>query len=134
MAEPAETRDATTVYVAGILAKSPPMSRQQRDRLQVLLAHIHNARQQLRSGNTDRRLAESSPASSHRAPDSRPSWWSYPAQCGNYHDWKPGSVIVTWYPCAECPAAVTNRMGHLQVSCRTPGCACVWLSPAHVPR
>ncbi len=52
MAEPAERRDPTAVYVAGILAKAPPMSRQQRDRLQVLLGHIHSARQQLRTGNT----------------------------------------------------------------------------------
>jgi hypothetical protein len=134
MAEPAETRDATAVYVAGILAKSPPMSRQQRDRLQVLLAHIHSARQQLRSASIDRKVPASSPAASHRVTDMRPPWWIYPAQCANSHDWKPGSVIVTWYPCADCPAAVANQMGHLRVSCRASGCASVWHGPAHAAR
>jgi hypothetical protein len=143
-----ETRHVSTAYVADILAKAPPMSWQQRDRLQVLLALIHNARQQLRTGNTSSTgsasslgslgstgptLAENPPACSHRVADTRPSWWSYPAHCSNYHDWKPGGVVVTWHPCVDYPAAVANGLGHLQVSCRTPGCTSSWYRPAHSP-
>ena len=157
-----ETRDVSTAYVADILAKAPPMSWQQRDRLQVLLAHIHNARQQLRTGNTSSTgsarslgstgsasstgslgsasslapgptLAENPSACSHRVADARPSWWNYPAHCSNYHDWKPGGVVVTWHACVDCPAAVANGLGHLRVSCRTPGCTSSWYRPAHAP-
>jgi len=133
MAEPADIRDATAAYVAGIIAQAPPMNQEQRDRLQVLLAHIHSARQRLRTDKMGSRLAATSPTCSNHGVDMRPSWWSYPTQCGNNHDWKPGSVIVTWYPCADCPAAVANQMGHLRVACRTPGCASVWYRPAHAP-
>ena len=80
-----------------------------------------------------RKLADDSPTCSNRVVDMRPSWWSYPAQCSNCHDWKPGTVIVTWYPCAGCPEAVANQLGHLRVSCRVPGCASVWYRPAHTP-
>lgn len=140
MAEPAPARDPSASYIADILAKAPPMSRQQRDRLQVLLAQIHNARQQLRTASTastastGRRLAEQSLASSQPAVGAQPLWWSYPAQCSNHHDWKPGSVMVTWEPCGDCPAAAANQLGHLRVSCRTPGCPSVWYSPSHLPR
>jgi hypothetical protein len=137
MAEPAPARDASASYIADILAKAPPMNRQQRDRLQVLLAQIHSARQQLRTASTasgGRRPAEQSLASSQRAVDAQPLWWSYPAQCSNHHDWKPGSVMVTWQACGDCPAAAANQLGHLRVSCRTPGCSSVWYSPSHLPR
>jgi hypothetical protein len=158
MAEPAPTRDPSSSYIADILAKAPPMSRQQRDRLQVLLAQIHNARQQLRTastasiaatasitstestrstariGSAGRGLAEESPASAHPIADVRPLWWSYPAQCSNHHEWKPGSVIVSWQACADCPAAVANQLGHLRAICRSPGCNSVWFSPDHLPR
>ena len=141
-ADPAETRDVTTGYVADVLAKAPPMSWQQQDRLQILLALIHNARQQLRTGNTSsidgtgstgsegRLLAEDPPAYT-QVLDGRPAWWSYPAHCSNYHDWKPGTVVVTWHACADCPAAVANGLGHLRVSCQAPGCISVWDRPGH---
>jgi hypothetical protein len=131
MAEPAESRDATAAYIAGIVAQGPPMSQEQRDRLRTLLARIHSARQQLRTGNTGSRLTAVAPACPVSALDLRPSWWGYPTRCANSHEWRPGSVVVAWYPCTDCPAAIANRMGHLRVSCRTPDCTSVWFRPAH---
>ncbi len=56
----------------------------------------------------------------------RPNWWCYQLQCRNGHDWRPGTITVSWLPCL---CAGNGSTGHLRVSCRTDGCT----SPAWVP-
>ena len=58
----------------------------------------------------------------------RPSWWCYPLECANGHEWGPGRIILSWMPC-DCPPARAAREhgpGHMVVYCdAAPGCRSV---------
>jgi hypothetical protein len=59
-----------------------------------------------------------------------PSWWCYPAQCGQGHEWGPGLISAGWTPCG-----CRGGLGHRTVRCEAePGCRSVWYSPRHDPR
>jgi len=57
----------------------------------------------------------------------RPGWWAYPLACRNGHEWRPGTITVSWLPCT-----CRGGLGHLRVSCRTDGCTSpAWYKPRH---
>jgi hypothetical protein len=56
----------------------------------------------------------------------RPSWWTYPTQCENAHEWGLGRVTIGWtsYMCAERKPSA----GHIRVYCREPVSALLFSS------
>jgi hypothetical protein len=59
-------------------------------------------------------------------------WPGFPEECRLGHQWKPGTVLITWRPC-ECEPAATTRGGHVEVTCNEPGCSERWQRPLHEP-
>jgi hypothetical protein len=59
-------------------------------------------------------------------------WPGFPEQCRLGHQWKPGTVLITWRPC-ECETAAAARGGHIEVTCNEPGCSERWQRPLHEP-
>jgi hypothetical protein len=64
--------------------------------------------------------------------DRDPDWPGFPLECRSHHDWRPGTVTITWEPCG-CSAAQRARGGHIKVACNAPGCRELWWRPRHQP-